>query len=1692
VVINNISRSRQASEIIMSAQVLPIKFQEHLQLTNVGINAANVGFNSLTMESDKYICVREKVGDTNQVVIIDLNDSTNPIRRPISADSAIMNPASKVIALKAQKTLQIFNIEMKSKMKAHVMTDDVIFWKWISLNTIALVTETSVYHWSMEGDSQPQKIFDRHSSLSGCQIINYRCDAAQNWLLLIGISAQQNRVVGAMQLYSVERKVSQPIEGHAAAFIPFRMEGNPADSTLFCFGVRSAQGGKLHIIEVGNPPSGNQPFQKKAVDVFFPPEAQNDFPVAMQVSEKHGVAYLITKYGYVHLYDIESGVCIYMNRISAETIFVTAPHEPSNGIIGVNRKGQVLSVSVDEENIINYINGNLQNPDMALRFAVRNNLGGADELFVRKFNTQFGNGQYSEAAKVAANAPKGILRTPQTISKFQQVPTVAGQTSPLLQYFGILLDQGQLNKFESLELCRPVLQQGRKQLLEKWLKEDKLECSEELGDLVKAADPTLALSVYLRANVPNKVIQCFAETGQFQKIVLYAKKVGYTPDYTFLLRNVMRSNPEQGAQFAQMLVQDDEPLADINQIVDIFMEQNMVQQCTAFLLDALKNNRPAEGPLQTRLLEMNLMAAPQVADAIMGNQMFTHYDRPHIAQLCEKAGLLQRALEHYTDLYDIKRAVVHTHLLKTDWLVTFFGTLSVEDSLECLKTMLQANIRQNLQVCVQIATKYHDQLSTNSLIDLFETFKSFEGLFYFLGSIVNFSQEPEVHFKYIEAACKTGQIKEVERICRESNCYNPERVKNFLKEAKLTDQLPLIIVCDRFDFVHDLVLYLYRNNLQKYIEIYVQKVNPSRLPVVVGGLLDVDCTEDIIKNLITVVRGQFSTDELVEEVEKRNRLKLILPWLESRVHEGSDEPATHNALAKIYIDSNNNPERFLKENPYYDSKVVGRYCEKRDPHLACVAYERGECDRELIAVCNENSLFKSEARYLVRRRDMDLWAEVLNGENQYRRPLIDQVVQTALAETQDPEDISVTVKAFMAADLPNELIELLEKIVIDSSVFSDHRNLQNLLILTAIKADKNKVMEYIDRLDNYDAPDIANIAIQSELYEEAFAIFKKFEVNSSAVQVLIENVSNLDRAYEFAERCNEPAVWTQLGKAQLQQNMVKEAIDSFIKANDPSDYMDVVETATRTENWEDMVRYLQMARKKARDTYVESELIYAYAKTSRFADLEEFISSPNHADVSKIGDRCFDGEMYEAAKLLYNNVSNFAKLAITLVHLKEYQGAVDGARKANSTRTWKEVCFACVDNNEFRLAQMCGLHIVVHADELEDLINYYQDRGFFEELMTLLEASLGLERAHMGMFTELSILYSKYKPEKLKEHLELFWSRVNIPKVLRAAEQAHLWAELVFLYDKYEEYDNAVLAMMAHPTEAWRESHFKDIITKVANIELYHKAIQFYLDYKPMMLNDLLVVLAPRLDHTRAVNFFTKVNHLQLVKPYLRSVQNLNNKAVNEALNGLLINEEDYNGLKTSIDAFDNFDNINLAQLLEKHELIEFRRIAAYLYKGNNRWKQSVELCKTDNLFKDAMEYAAESKNAEVAEELLAYFLDKKAYDCFAACLFQCYDLLHPDVILELAWKNNIMDFAMPYLIQVMREYTTKVDKLEESEIARLEEKKEEEYKPVVMETQPQLMLTGPIGGFPAGAAPGATTNSFGSAMPTNYQGYSM
>eukprot|EP01097_Dermamoeba_algensis_P005601 TRINITY_DN3557_c0_g1_i3.p1 TRINITY_DN3557_c0_g1~~TRINITY_DN3557_c0_g1_i3.p1 ORF type:complete len:1258 (-),score=303.09 TRINITY_DN3557_c0_g1_i3:145-3672(-) len=1109
------------------------------------------------------------------------------------------------------------------------------------------------------------------------------------------------------------------------------------------------------------------------------------------------------------------------------------------------------------------------------------------------------------------------------------------------------------------------------------------------------------------------------------------------------------------------------------------MARNLLPETTSFLLDVLKNNKPEEGPLQTRLLELNLIQAPHVADYILNGQMFSHYNRPRIAQLCEKAGLFQRALEHYTDINDIKRVLLNTHAIDPEFLVGYFSRLSVEETLECLNDLLRVNLRLNLNLVAKIAIKYSEHLTPAAVISMFQSYQSWDGLYLYLNQIVNFSQDPDVHFKYIEAASQAGQIDEVVRICRESSYYDPKKTKDFLKEAKLADQLPLIIVCDRHDFVEELTQYLYKNNMSKYLEAYVLKINPSNTPAVVGALLDVDCNENYIKNLVMSVRGMCPVAELVEQVEKRNRLKILSSWLESLVSEGNVEPATHNAVAKIFIDTNNNPEQFLQTNQYYDSKVVGKYCENRDPNLAFLCYRRGLCDKELIEVTTKNGLFKQQARYLVERQDPELWSMVLGEGNSHRRTLIDQVVQTALPEVNNPEEVSATVKAFMNANLPNELIELLEKIVLESGTkFTGNRDLGNLLILTAIKADTSKVMDYINRLDNYDAVDIANIAVGSELYEEAFVIFKKFKHTVQAIEVLLDHLHNIERASEFAETVNDPEVWSKLARAQLDNNMVKQSIESYIKANDPEYYQDVIVAAENNGLYEDLVKYLLMAKKKVRETKIESELIYAYAKINNLADLEEFINTPNCAKIQDVGDRCFNERLFEAARLLFSNISNFSRLAATLVQLGQFQPAVEAARKANNTRTWKEINVACIDAKEFRLAQICGLNIIIHGDELEELIRNYEARGYFTELISLLESGLGLERAHVGMFTELAILYSKYKPQKLMEHLKLYHSRLNIPKVIRACERNQQWIELTFLQIHYDEFDNAILTMVNQP-DAWDHNLFRETVVKVTNLDNYYKAITFYLAEHPLLVNELLHVMVPRVDHQRVVSVVRKLGHLAVIKPYLVSVQENNLPAVNEAVNELYVDELNYESLRHSVDSFGNFDQTALAKKLEGHSLLEFRRIAAYLYKKNKMWSQSVELSKQDKLYKDATQTAADSKNRQVAEDLLVFFVEKvQSKECFAACLFTCYDLIRPDIALELAWRHNMTEFCMPYLIQVLREYTSKVDTLVDAS----KPKEKDEDKPdtfnqaqtVVNPTMSTIVpppLSTPI--YPGGMVPG-------------------
>lgn len=1559
----------------------------------------------------------------------------------MKAENILVHPQNLIIAARAKGAessfVQVFDMKNEKKICQAEVKEDIEYWTWLNNTTLGIVGTDSVYHLEAKTGTVT-KIFERASQLSGSHIMGYSMNKGGNWAILHGIgSAEDKSIVGNMQLYSIEKSQQQVLEGFCGSFSEVCVNEDPEyKNSLFSF-IEKKKGqpnSTLRVMEIGNPNGSDAKFKVSTAHAY-PPDVSNDFPVVIHTVEKYGILFIITKFGYLFVYVIGTASLIYRQKITTSLIFRSVRNTKTDGCICCNRDGQLLAINVDQNNLISYIMNKCShlsdNVGIAFKMAQRYSLPGAENLFLAQFNKLFGTGDYKGAAKIAREAPGDTLRNNETIAKFKSVQAASGPP-PILVYFSTLLETTKLNAVESVELVRPVIAQGKMNLIEDWIKKRKLTITDELAEMIKQVDTKLGLSCYMISDNPDQVVQGLVEAQQFDKIQAYLTKNGKKVDFLNVLRNVVPRNAEAGLGLAKWLHSQGPNMISTESVAAIFIDNHRVQEATAFLLEALKGNRPEEGHLQTKLFEINLRAAPNVAEAIFQMQTFTHYDREKIGKMCELAGLYGRALEHHNNVEDIKRAILNVHAIPRDQMIAVFRRLDPEDAIQSLDDLMRSN-RQNVQRVAEVAIGNFDRLDSQRVIELFEAYQAWEGLFYFLGHILPQTEDEECYFKYIQACARLNKIPELEKVIKSTSNYNPEKVKDFLMDTPLQDPRPLIYLCDLHGYVPELTRYLYKAKKNRFIEIYVLKVNNAAAPKVLGTLIDLDCDEIYVKQLLNSIRA-CPVAELVEEFDQRNKRRELQGWLQARANEGVQDPALHNALAMNLIDHDTHEaENFLINNPYYDSHVVGRYAEDRNADLAFIAYRRawGSCDDQLIEVSNRNYLYRLQAKYLVERKDEELWSKVLNQDNEHKQAVIDKVVQFALPESDNTEEVATTVKAFMDADMPSELIELLEKIVLHNSDFSSNQDLQNLLILTAIKADRTKVMDYVNRLDNFDGDHLAEIALTDkyQLYEEALAIYKKCNQPDKAVGVLINYMNDLGAASEFAEKANRSDVWSKLGEAFLNNGRLQECIEAFCKANDGNFAQRVIDLAESTDHFEPLVKYLLMARQtKQRDNIIDSELIYAYAQTERLDELEDFIGEPNQADIQKCGDRCYEERLFEAAKLLYTSIGHNQKLASTLVFLKEYQAALEAAKKANIPKVWKEVCFACVRSQEFRLASIAGLNIVIHPDNLDDLIQHYEKFGYYKECIQVLESGLSLERSHMGIYTELGVLYAKYDPSRLMDHIRTYAQKINIPKLIRACSKWHMWQEAVFLFTTYEEYDNAVMTMMEHSPSCWRHDVFVQNILKVANQDLFYRAMIFYLEEQPMLLNDLLKLLAMKIDLPKCVNVMKKAGHLALIEPFLKSVQNQNVGAVNEALNEIYVENEDYESLRTSITEYDNFESLNLAHQIENHELLEFRRIAAIIYRKNNKWDKSLEISKKDELWKDSIETVSESKDMKLTEELLRFFMETGEPELFASMLYTCYELIKPDVAMEVAWRFGLQEYAMPYFIQFLKDLSSKVD----------------------------------------------------------------
>lgn len=163
-----------------------------------------------------------------------------------------------------------------------------------------------------------------------------------------------------------------------------------------------------------------------------------------------------------------------------------------------------------------------------------------------------------------------------------------------------------------------------------------------------------------------------------------------------------------------------------------------------------------------------------------------------------------------------------------------------------------------------------------------------------------------------------------------------------------------------------------------------------------------------------------------------------------------------------------------------------------------------------------------------------------------------------------------------------------------------------------------------------------------------------------------------------------------------------------------------------------------MARALKKDKFIDCELVYSLSRCNKLAELETLLGQSNISVLGTIGDRLYDEKFYEPAKIIYEHLGNNARLASCYVNLKNYTQALVAAKKSNTQKCWKEVCFACVKAGEFRLAAQAGNNVIQVADIVDEVIKEYEKYGEYNELIALFESNLVGERNHI--ITELGVV----------------------------------------------------------------------------------------------------------------------------------------------------------------------------------------------------------------------------------------------------------------------------------------------------------------------------------------------------------------
>ncbi|KAL1283429.1 Clathrin heavy chain [Trichinella pseudospiralis] len=495
-------------------QSIPVAIDIRCQfkLGDLGIDESKVDFSTISLQSDKYVCFRDEQNYFTSLYVLYGEQFSElwHLKHLRKCKFALMNPSLKIIAIIGYRNLEVWDLETKTPRRYFaILNNPLIFYKWIDINNILILTYKGILlSWNIENNEVKHMLKLKHSFYN-CNISDILIDNRCEWFLII--------------------------ESHITKAKP---------CTLLC--ILRCDTFYDCVIQIENLSKHGCPFVKKTISFSFPYGRRDDFPVAMQANDKYGILFVMTFYGFLHVFDVNESICLYEGVFSNYPVVSSTTYKHS-GILCVNQEGHILTAVINEQEIISCLSIALKNKSSVMKFARRCNFPGADGLYACEFWELCKNGEYYKAAELAAIIRMDAL-TEKIIEFLQSVKMGKRERNPVFLYFKRRLENGQLSDFESFKLCELVLQRKRINLVKNWMKANKLFCSEKLGNLFKKYDNSLAWSAYLRAGCYSKAIECLAEKYQLNSAALTSNRNCTKHDYISIFQQTVTNQNVQALQ----------------------------------------------------------------------------------------------------------------------------------------------------------------------------------------------------------------------------------------------------------------------------------------------------------------------------------------------------------------------------------------------------------------------------------------------------------------------------------------------------------------------------------------------------------------------------------------------------------------------------------------------------------------------------------------------------------------------------------------------------------------------------------------------------------------------------------------------------------------------------------------------------------------------------------------------------------------------------------------------------------------------------------------------------------------------------------------------------------------------------------------------------------------------------------------